>query len=96
MDPLPDTFGLLGAAHFTGAPFARKHIVDVFEAYSEGNCQIVPIKRLWSLEDDAEVTEPYFVANVYNAAPVVDLDKTRVLEVKNPKSGELFFQRHAV
>ncbi|MGK7755510.1 MULTISPECIES: imm11 family protein [unclassified Roseovarius] len=90
MDSPPDTIGRLKSAHFTGAPFARRHICDVFEMYSEGNCQIVPIKKLWSLKDDAEVTELYFVANVYNAAPVIDLDKTEVREVKNPKMGHPF------
>lgn len=91
MTPLPDTIGQLGAAHFTGAPFARKHVCDVFEEYSEGNCQIIPIKKFWSLSDNAEVTEPYYVANVYTSASVIDTDKTALLKVENPMMGKLFF-----
>ena len=91
MDPLPDTIGQLGAAHFTGAPFARKHVCDVFEEYSEGNCQIIPIRKFWSLADKAEVPEPYYVANVYTSTSVIDPDKTPLRKVENPKMGKLFF-----
>lgn len=86
-DSLPDTFGQLNSSHFTGSPFARKAVCDVFEKFSEGNCELVEIKRFWSLHDNAKVPERYFVVNVFNAAEIIDYATAPIGEVKNPKIG---------
>ena len=87
---LPDTFMTLGSAHFTGAPFARKKVCDVFETFSEGNFELIPIRKFWSLHDREVVPEQYFVANVFNSADVVDPVSSPLREVKNPTFGQLF------
>ncbi|MCO4824887.1 MAG: hypothetical protein KC451_08540 [Amylibacter sp.] len=90
---LPDTFMSLRSRHFTGAPFARKKVCDVFEEYSEGNFELFPIHNFWSLADKEEVPEQYFVANVFNAANVIDTKRSPLEKVLNPKVGYPNFLR---
>lgn len=87
---LPDTFMTVGSAHFTGAPFARGKVCDVFEFYSEGNFERIPIKKFWSIHDQEAVPEQYFVANFYNSADVVDPALSPLRKVVNPKVGQPF------
>ncbi|WP_158979550.1 hypothetical protein [Parasedimentitalea maritima] len=84
-DSLPDTFGSLNSFHFTGAPFAKKAVCDVFVKLAEGNCEVIEMEKIWSLHDDAKVPERYFVVN---AAEVVDYATAPIGEVKNPKIGK--------
>lgn len=90
-DNLPDTFMSLKSAHFTGAPFARQGVCEVFQHFAEGNCEIIPIRNFWSLHDNKEVPVPYFVANVFNTAALLDNRLTKTRPVKNPRFGNMRF-----
>lgn len=78
---LPDTFMTLGAAHFTGAPFAREAVCAVFEVFANGQIELIPITKFWSLHDKEEVPEQYYITNMYSAAAVIDWTKTRRREL---------------
>ncbi|NSY38553.1 hypothetical protein GKC28_09825 [Leisingera sp. ANG59] len=78
-------------AHFSGAPFAHQGVCEVFQNFAEGNCEIIPIRNFWSLHDKKDVPEPYFVANVFNAAELLDTRLTKTRPVKNPRFGNIRF-----
>ncbi|MEX0302175.1 MAG: DUF1629 domain-containing protein [Leisingera sp.] len=84
---LPDTFMTLNSAHFTGAPFACRVVCEVFERFSEGNFELIPIKKFWSLPDNETVPRQYFVVNVYNSAQVVDLERSPIETPGNSNAG---------
>lgn len=84
---LPNTFGTIAPNHFTGAPFARKKVCDVFETYAEGDIEIIPINKFWSIYDNAEVAEQYYVANFFGAADVINSEKTDLIPIQDAPHG---------
>jgi len=93
---LPDTFLTLTSSHFSGVPFARKKVCDVFEEFSEGNYETIPIRKFWSMYDDEDVPEAYFVVNIYNSENLLDTSRMSISKVVNPRIGRLFSMRTLV
>ena len=84
---LPDTFNILNARHFTGAPVACTKVAEVFRKYCDQDIELIPISRFWSLSSKSECADRYEIVNLYSSALSIDLDKTDVVKVVNPKFG---------
>ena len=82
---LPDNFNRLGSNHFTGLQAVDSKLADFYRQYAGEELELIRIPKMWSLTDKAEITTPYFLANVYGAEPTIDMERSGVLEVINPK-----------
>ncbi len=85
LDELPPFYGRIKAHHFSGCYIAQRHIADVFEQYSNGECQILKLDNLYSVKDNVPVTVEYFVVNVYQARKFLDIDRSPVKKITNPE-----------
>jgi len=82
---LPDRFRRLGSDHFSGLHAVDSKLADFYRHYAGEELELIRIPKMWSLTDKAEITTPYFLANVYGAEPTIDMDRSEVFEVINPK-----------
>ncbi|KGM47445.1 imm11 family protein [Pseudooceanicola atlanticus] len=84
-DWLPDFFNSNGPHHFTGLQAVGEKLADIYRMRVGDDLELVPIPNFWSLADEAEIAEPYYLANVFASAETIDLARSEVIEVKNPK-----------
>jgi hypothetical protein len=82
---LPDNFNRLGSNHLSGLQAVDSKLADFYRQYAGEEVELIRIPKMWSLTDKAEITTPYFLANVYGAEPTIDMDRSEVFEVINPK-----------
>jgi len=82
---LPKYFNRLDSNHFSGLQAVDTQLGDLFRHYAGQEVELIRIPKMWSLTDKAEITTPYFLANVYGAEPTIDLDRSKVFEVINSK-----------
>ena len=82
---LPDTCKRLGSNHFTGLQAVNGRLADFYRQYAGEELELIRIPKMWLLSDKAENTTPYLLANVFGAEPTIDIDRSEVLEVSNPK-----------
>ena len=82
---LPDNFNRLGSNHFTGLQAVNGRLADFYRQYAGEEVELIRIPKMWSLTDKAEITTPFFLANVYGAEPTIDIERSVVRTVKNPK-----------
>ena len=71
---LLDTFKRLGSNHFTGLQAVNGRLADFYRQYAGAALELIRIPKMWSLTDKAEITTPFFLANVYGAEPTIDDD----------------------
>ena len=81
----PRYFNTLGSNHLSGLQAVDTRLGDLFRQFAGDEVELVRIPQMWSLTDKAEITTPYFLANVYGAEPTIDMERSGVLEVINPK-----------
>lgn len=84
-DALPDYFNSNGARHFTGLQAVGDKLADIFRAHAGDDLELVQIPNFWSLADEAELCEPYYLANVFSKVETIDLARSKVIEVSNPR-----------
>ncbi len=82
---LPKYFNRLGRNHFSGLQAVDTQLGDLFRHYAGEEVELIRIPKMWSLTDKAEITTPFFLANVFGAEPTIDLERSGVLNVINPK-----------
>ena len=82
---LPDAFTSLEVFHFTGLQAVNTKMAQLFERLGGDDIELFQIPNFWSLSDKAEIYEPYYFANVYGAELTVDLKRSKVMKVVNPK-----------
>jgi hypothetical protein len=81
----PRYFNTLGNKHLSGLQAVDTRLGDLFRQFAGDEVELIRIPKMWSLTDKAEITTPYFLANVFGAEPTIDMDRSEVLEVINPK-----------
>jgi hypothetical protein len=82
---LPRYFNMLNSKHFSGLQAVDTQLGDLFRHYAGDELELIRIPKMWSLTDKAEITTPLFLANVFGAEPTIDMDRSTVLEVINPR-----------
>jgi len=82
---LPKYFNRLDSFHFSGLQAVDSQLGDLFRHYAGDEVELIRIPKMWSLTDKAEITTPYFLANVFGAEPTIDMDRSNMSEVTNPK-----------
>jgi hypothetical protein len=82
---LPDNFNRLGSNHLSGLQAVDSKLADFYRQYAGEEVELIRIPKMWSLTDNAEITTPFFLANVFGAEPTIDMERSGVLEVINPK-----------
>jgi hypothetical protein len=80
----PRYFNTLGSDHLSGLQAVDTRLGDLFRQFAGDEVELVRIPKMWSLTDKAEITTPYFLANVFGAEPTIDMDRSKVFEVINP------------
>jgi hypothetical protein len=81
----PRYFNTLGSNHLSGLQAVDTRLGDLFRQFAGDEVELIRIPKMWSLTDKAEITTPYFLANVFAAEPTIDMDRSDVFEVINPK-----------
>jgi len=84
-DWLPDFFNSNGARHFTGLQAVGEKLADIYRTHVGDGLELVRLPNFWSLADEEEIAEPYYLANVFAKAETIDLARSDVIEVVNPK-----------
>ena len=81
----PRYFNTLGSNHLSGLQAVDTRLGDLFRHYAGEEVELIRIPKMWSLTDQAEITTPYFLANVFGAEPTIDIERSVVGAVTNPK-----------
>jgi hypothetical protein len=87
---LPRYFNRLGFNHFSGLQAVDTQLGDLFRHYAGEEVELIRIPKMWSLTDKAEITTPFFLANVFGAEPTIDMERTKVQTVTNPRLSNAF------
>lgn len=82
---LPDFFNSLNSRHFTGLQAVGEKMAVLYREYCGAELELFRLPNFWSLTDEVEISEPYYLANVYAAEHTIDLSRSKHIEVVNPK-----------
>ncbi len=82
---LPRSFMSLGVGHFSGLQAVDQKLANVFEKFAGTGGELFKLPNFWSLTDKAEISRPYFFANVFAAEETIDIDASNARRVTNPR-----------
>ena len=89
-DVMPLSFNRISTGHFSGSPILCQPMAEIYRDHAKGDCELIRIPNIWSRKLKQEVTEPFFIVNVYRKLHTLDLERSGGYKVINPKLARNF------
>ncbi|MBI1492355.1 imm11 family protein [Halocynthiibacter styelae] len=80
------SYHMLDPMHFTGLQLVNETMAQMYRDLAGDDLELFRIPKFWSLKDKAEITEPYYFANVYGAEETIDLERSSRIRKRSPEA----------